>query len=445
MTMDVLILTHGTRGDVQPFVALSRALRNAGHRARFGGPAAFAGLAESYGVEFVALNNGPNELYGDAAIREVLETNYRGLRGKYLASIVAHRYRNKMDAVLDDIADAARSGADVVVHDIVLPGRQLGEWLGVPTVRACLQPFWIPTRAFPNPMHKLPLPSAFNRLTYLTTNVWYQILAGHTNRWRSNKLGLSKLGGYRDVLRLPGGGDTTVLQAFSKHLLDPQPDDYPPWIHTTGSWLLPAPPGWSPPDDLVSFLESDRPVVYVGFGSMAGLDPERTGRVIRDAVRLAGVRAVVATGWGGIGTSQDNEDVQFVKEVPHGWLFDRVDAVVHHGGSGTSGAALAAGKPQVVCPFVLDQPFFARRIHELGAAPPPLPQRDLNPFTLARAIENAITEPAMAKAAQELAAQVRAEDATAQAVEIIEEVVSRRFPRTRTQPDTRRTHRTSVP
>ncbi|GAA2796612.1 glycosyltransferase [Kribbella solani] len=429
--MDILILTHGTRGDVQPFVALAAALTRAGHSARLGGPAASAGLAESYGVKFVPLADGPNELYGDEAIREVLETNYRGLRGKRLAMTVAHRYRNKMDAVLDDIADIAQEGTDVIVHDIVLPGRQLGEWLGIPTVRVCMQPFWIATSAFPNPMHALPLPAAFNRFTYLTTNIWYQILAGHTRRWRTRKLGLDRRGGYLDAIRMPGGGTTPVLQAFSAHLLTPPPDDYPSWVHTTGPWLLPAPPGWTPSEELQSFLAGDGPTVYVGFGSMAGLDPARTGQIISEAVRLAEVRAVLGTGWGGIGASPDRDDILPVAEVPHGWLFDQVTAVVHHGGSGTSAAALAAGRPQVVCPFVLDQPFFGRRIHELGAAPAPLPQRELDAAKLAAAITAAVEDRTMASAAQAVKARILAEGRLDQAVELIEQAAESHRPNVR--------------
>ncbi|GAA3143438.1 sterol 3beta-glucosyltransferase [Kribbella aluminosa] len=419
--MDVLILTHGTRGDVQPFVALATALISAGHSVRLGGPAASAGLAESYDVPFVALADGPNELYGDAAVREVLETNYRGLRGKRLAITVARRYRDKMDAVLDGMADVARQGADVIVHDIVLPGRQLGEWLGIPTIRVCLQPFWIPTRAFPNPMHALPLPAACNRLTYLTTNIWYQILAGHTRRWRARKLRLSRLGGYLDMLRMPGGGTTPLLQAFSSYLVAPEPGDYPPWVHTTGPWLLAAPPRWTPPAGLEEFLDADGPVIYVGFGSMAGLNPERTGAMIMEAVRRSGVRAVVGTGWGGIGISGTEERILPVREVPHGWLFDRVTAVVHHGGSGTTAAALSAGRPQVVCPFVLDQPFFARRIHELGAAPAPLPQRYLDAQKLADAIVCAVEDPAMTAAARAVGDRIRSDRSLDRAVRLIEE------------------------
>lgn len=414
------MLTHGTRGDVQPFVALGCALTAAGHGVRIAAPAASESLVQSYGLSFVPIADGPNQLSGDPLIRAAFETNYRGLGGKRLAIQLARKYRPMMDQVLEDLATVARDGADVLVHHVILPGQQLGEWLGVPAVPVCMQPFWAPTSAFPNPMHAVPMPKAMYRLSYQTANLWYQVLAGHTKRWRTRTLGLPTRRGFRDLLHGSDGRPATLLQAFSSHILDPKPVDYPPWVHTTGFWGTPPPPGWSPPRHVVDFLGAGGPVAYVGFGSMAGVDPERTGRMIVEAVRLAGVRAVVATGWGGIGGAHDQDDILFVNDVPHEWLFNRVSVVVHHGGSGTSGAALAAGRPQVVCPFFVDQPYFAHRIHTLGAAPPPLPQRELNSAALARALESAVTTPAMATAAQKLARQLRTDPGPTHAVKILE-------------------------
>ncbi|GAA1562016.1 glycosyltransferase [Kribbella hippodromi] len=418
--MDILILTHGTRGDVQPFVALGCALTEAGHSVRLGAPAASETLVRSYGLQFVPIADGPNKLSTDPIIREAFETNYRGLRGKGLAFELARKYRPMMDEVLDDLARIARDGADLLVYHVILPGQQLGEWLGIPALPVCMQPFWAPTSAFQNPMHALRIPTGLYRLSYRTSNLWYQILSGHTRRWRTTTLGLPARRGFRDLLRGPDGRPVTLLQAFSAHLLAPMPADYPSWVHTTGFWRLPAAPEWSPPRTVADFLAADSPVVYVGFGSMAGVDPERTRRTIVEAVRLAGVRAVVATGWGGIGIGRSDDNLLFIKDVPHDWLFSRVSVVVHHGGSGTSGAALAAGRPQVVCPFFVDQPYFAQRIHALGAAPPPLPQRDLNPVTLARAIETAVNDSAMAVSAAEAGHLVRAEEGVDHALKIVE-------------------------
>ncbi|GAA4970675.1 hypothetical protein HD597_005303 [Nonomuraea thailandensis] len=165
-----------------------------------------------------------------------------------------------------------------------------------------------------------------------------------------------------------------MLQGFSTHVL-PDGLDYPPWAHTTGFWFVLAPAGWAPSPELAAFLAAgDRPV-YIGFGSMAGNDPERVGRVVAEAVRLAGVRAMLASGWGGLRVDDLPDNVFLLEQAPHGWLFPRMAAIVHHGGSGTTGAALAAGRPQVVCPFVADQPFWAARVHAAGVAPPPQPQR----------------------------------------------------------------------
>jgi sterol 3beta-glucosyltransferase len=328
-----------------------------------------------------------------------------------------------MDDVLADLAAIAREGADVLVYHVILPGQQLGEWLGIPAVPACMQPFWAPTSAFPNPMHALRIPKAFYRLSYRTSNLWYQILSGHTRRWRTETLRLPTRRGFRDLLRGPDGRPVTLLQAFSAHVLAPRPVDYPAWVHTTGFWRLPAPSRWSPPRELADFIEGDSPVAYVGFGSVPGLDSERTGRMIAEAVRLAGVRAVVAAPSSGIGTGRDDENILFVKDVPHDWLFDKVSVVVHHGGSGTSGAALAAGRPQAVCPFMGDQHYFAQRIQDLGAAPPPLQRRDLNPTRLARAIATAVGDPAMAVAAQRVGELVRNEAGVDHALKVIEACV----------------------
>ncbi|HZX08250.1 MAG TPA: glycosyltransferase [Kribbella sp.] len=416
----MLILTHGTRGDVQPFVALGCALTEAGHSVRIGAPAASEPLVRWYGLRFVPIADGPNRLSGDPIIREAYQTNYRGLRGKAVAIQLARKYRPMMEEVLADVATIAAEGADVLVHHVILPGQQLGEWLGIPALPVCMQPFWAPTSAFQNPMHALRIPRAFYRLSYRTSNLWYQILSGRTRRWRLETLRLPMRRGFRDLLRGPDGRPVRLLQAFSAHVLAPPPVDYPAWVRTTGFWRLPAPPRWSPPRKVADFVEGDVPVVYVGFGSVPGVDSERTARMIGEAVRLAGVRAVVATGGSRTEMSRDEEDIVVAKDIPHDWLFNRVSAVVHHAGSGTSGAALAAGRPQVVCPFMGDQPFFAQRMYDLGAAPPPLPPRDLNPTKLARAIDKAVNDPAMTAAARELGGLVRAEAGVDDAVKVIE-------------------------
>lgn len=424
--MKVLVLTYGSRGDVQPFVSLAKTLRARGHEATVCGPAGWASLAEPHGVSFVPLIDVSDELMSNSKIREGIESDFRGLRGKLLAARVIPMVRRMRAAVLDDIAAIAHgmsssggNGVDLVVHHETVPGHAVAERLGVPAVPVCPNPTLIPTGSFQNPRFPFPLPSALNRASYLWTKLWTRCFAGNNSKWRQETLGLARRPGHNNVLRRPDGTPATVLQAFSRHSL-PHPLDYPNWVHTTGFWFLPTAPGWVPSKQLTDFIDHGAPPIYVGFGSMVGKDSHRTGRIVVEAVRLAGVRAVVGVGWGGIQPGEPEENIFYLKDAPHDWLFPRMAAIVHHGGSGTTGAALASGRPQVVCPFLWDQPFNARRMQSCGVAPAPQPQRRLTPDGLAEAISQAVAERSLALRAEELGHRVRTEGGVTSAVEILE-------------------------
>lgn len=417
--MRVLILTHGTRGDVQPYAALAQALYEAGHEAVLAGPAASASLAEPYGFTFAQVDDGPNKLIDDPHIRQAIETNYRGLRGKKVALDVMRASKPLMAAVLRDMADVAAGGADLVVHAAGIPGQHFAEALEVPSVPVALQPVWVPTATFRNPMLPVPLPRRLNRASYAPIKLLLRSFSGIADKIREDRLGLPKRRRRHDVLRQTDGSPSTVLQGFSRHVL-PDGLDYPPNVHTTGFWYLPAAAEWTPSPELTAFLDAGEPPVYIGFGSMAGTDPERVGRIATEAVRIAGVRAILASGWGGIKTADLPEGVLLLDQAPHDRLFPQMSAIVHHGGSGTTGAALAAGKPQVVCPFVADQPFWATRMHATGMAPPPLPQRRLTAEVLAAVITTARTDTRMADTARRLADRVRSENGVDAAVKILE-------------------------
>lgn len=413
--MKAYILAHGTRGDVQPYAALALALRQAGHEAVLAAPAAAESLVAPYGLDFAPVHDGPNTLMDDPVIRDAIETNYRGLRGKKIALEVMRRSGPLLARVLTDMVEAAPGGTDVVVAGS--PGHRIAEALGVPAVPAVLQPVWVPTSTFRNPMLPVPLPRALNRASYLPIKLMLRSL----NTVADKALDLPRRRGRHDFLRRPDGGPATVLQAFSSELLPGRPD-YPGWVHTTGFWYLPAPPGWTPPSRLTDFLDAGEPPVYLGFGSMAGRDPQGVGRIVAEAVARAGVRAVIVSGWGGIRLDDLPDGVLLLDQAPHDWLFPRMAAIVHHGGSGTTAAALAAGRPQVICPFVADQPFWAARAHAVGVAPPPQPQRRLTAAGLAEAIRHAVTDRRIADHAERMGTRVRAEDGVRTAVRILEEL-----------------------
>jgi sterol 3beta-glucosyltransferase len=417
--MKALIITHGTRGDVQPCIALAVALLRAGHDALLAAPAEMAGLVERYAVPFAPLNDGTKALMDDPEIAAAIENNYRGLRGK-IAGVRAMRLSKPlMEKVYADATSAADTEVDVVIHHSGLPMHYLAEKLGVPAVPVCLQPGWVPTDSFPAPQLPAGLPPRLNRASYALTTPALRMLARMGDRWRSETLGLPRRRHQHDITRRPDGEHTLVLQAFSPQVLPGRPA-FPDWVRTTGFWFVPETTEWTPPEELSTFLAAGERPVYIGFGSMSGSEPARVGRTVAEAVRRAGVRAVLVTGWGGIETAGLGEQILVLDEAPHDWLFPRMAAAVHHGGTGTTSGALIAGHPQVICPFMGDQLFWARRMEQLGVAPEGQPQSRLTPEGLAQALRRAVTDETMTARAATLGAAIRAEDGVGAAVDALE-------------------------
>jgi sterol 3beta-glucosyltransferase len=294
------------------------------------------------------------------------------------------------------------------------------ERLGVPALLGVVFPQLVLTSAYP----AVGFPDVgwptYNRMTHRAVLTLSGAFARrYTRRWRrANGLPPDRTG----YLRHSSGAPIPVLHGFSRHVV-PIPPDQPHQVTTTGFWFLDRSDSYAPPDHLRAFLEAGDPPVYVGFGSMAARDPERTTRAVLDAVRQADVRAVLATGWGGLTDADLPAGVLRIRSAPHDWLFPRCAAVVHHGGAGTTAAGLRAGRPTVICPFFGDQPFWGRRAHALGVGPAPIPQRRLTADRLADALAEVTRDPEMRRRAEALGKRIRAENGVERAVEAIEQSV----------------------
>ncbi|WP_427017411.1 glycosyltransferase [Pseudarthrobacter sp. P1] len=413
-------MTLGTRGDVQPFIALARGLLAAGHEVVLAAPQRFAGFAAGHGVPFAGVDDGPMRLMDNPAVAGAV------IEGGMRARLWQVRTMPAMfiQLLADCWAVASQgvgAGADIVVHNgQIIAGQHVAEALGVPAVLALPIPMYVPTREFPWPGVAMPtwLPAVANRATFLGVKAPEAIFGRVVDRWREDILGLPRRHGRHDLLRRPDNGQAPVLHAFSPSVLPP-PLDWPDSVHTTGYWVLP-PSDEALPPRVEDFLGAGDPPVFVGFGSMSGRDPARSTALVLEAARRARTRLVIGAGWGGLDSSMSGDGVLAVEDVNYLRLFPRVAAVVHHGGAGTAGAAFASGRPQVVCPFIADQPFWARLAHQRGVAPAPEPQRRLTAAGLATAI--ATTDPDMARAAQELGHRVRAEDGVSAAVTALERI-----------------------
>lgn len=307
---------------------------------------------------------------------------------------------------------AAAEGADLLMGGIggSITGRPVAEKLGIPYVEAHLQPLGPATAAFPGPLlPRVPrwLGGPGRRASHRITAVALDAMFGVAARRARTLLGLS--GRPRPV-----PADLPAVYGFSP-LVVPHPPEWGPNRRITGYWNLPAGPRWRPPTDLTAFVDAGPRPVCIGFGSMASRDPEALTALVLAAVRRAGVRVVLLSGWGGL-ADRGGDDVFVATEVPHDWLYPRMAAVVHHGGAGTTGAALTAGVPSVVVPFAVDQPFWGSRVAALGVGPTPIPRRRLTAEDLGAALASTVADDVMRRRAADLGAQIRTEDGVGEAV-----------------------------
>ena len=432
--MRVFLLAVGSQGDIRPLVSLANRLHREGHEAMLAAPPLFKPLAIAGRIPFAPLDVDMMRV-GDAM------ASSHGVR--HFARL-ARTLGGLTETVLASAWAAARdSGADVVVHHPVLPmGQHIAERLGVPAVIGLPQPALVPTGEFSSPIwsNTARLPRAVNRASYPVATMQLGLWSRRAiDRWRE-EAGLPRRPGRHDPLRSPGtdsgtnngtgsgtnsgtAGRTPVLHAFSQHVL-PRPADWPAAAQVSGYWFLDTPPEWTPPRKLAAFLDAGAPPVYIGFGSMPINDPRALSTLVQQTVERVGTRAVIASGYQGLRGLTSSERVLAIRHAPHDWLFPRMSAVVHHGGAGTTGAAVAAGRPQVICPVGTDQPFWAARMRELGvsAAAPPL--HSMTGPALERALQAVLDDRALQLRAAELGRLIAAEDGPGRAVSLLEQIVS---------------------
>lgn len=220
----------------------------------------------------------------------------------------------------------------------------------------------------------------------------------------------------RDTLREMAANRWPIYYGFSPQIV-PRPADWRPGFEVVGYWWPPYPATWQPPAELVDFLDSGPPPVYIGFGSMSPGDGERLSAVAASALRRAGVRGVIQAGWAGLAATGD--DLLLIGEAPHEWLFPRMAAVVHHAGAGTTGAGLRAGVPAVPAPVLVDQPFWAARLRRIGVSPGSVPYRKLTAERLGELIREAVTQSGYDRRAAEVGELVRAEDGAGRVAEAL--------------------------
>jgi sterol 3beta-glucosyltransferase len=410
--MHILIITAGSQGDVQPFVALGVGLREAGHTVTICTSTRFQGLITEHGLQYAFMDDQLLQLGETAEGRTALEGGGNPLR-------LLKKVRPMLRRMLDDVWAAAPGANAIVYHPKALAGYHIAEKLAIPGFLSLPLPAYTPTDAFPNPiLPVIRLGGWLNKFSYKLTSLAVLPYTGIINDWRTQVLHLPPRRRLASELVRENGQPVPVLYPYSTHVV-PRPHDWPDPAVVTGYWFLDQHQSWQPSTELLEFLEAGSPPVYVGFGSMAGRNPARVTKIVVEALAQSGQRGLIATGWGGLAVSNTPKHIFQLKSAPHDWLFPCCAAVVHHGGAGTTAAGLRAGKPTVICPFFGDQPFWGQRVFELGVGPHPIPQKKLTVAKLAPAIWAAATDASMHQRASELGEKIRAEDGVARAVEFI--------------------------
>ena len=425
--MNLLIVTLGSRGDVQPYVALGKGLKSAGHVVTICTSASFEPFVVEHGLHYGYMNNELIQLIDSDAGRDAIE-NTNNLWGTLRTTIklfqqVKPIYRQSLHDIWQT-AQAVNPEGLILASKAAVLAESIADKLEIPLFMSMPFPQFVPTAQLPSMgFPDLKLGAWYNRLTYRAVHAAIGLYSGLPNEFRRKVLHLPAKPKHLDILHRANGQPIPQLHCYSQKVV-PRPTDWPASAHVNGYWFLNQTENWQPSPALTTFLANGEPPVYIGFGSMAGRHPERLAKIAIDALEATQQRGILATGWGGLKTTELPKTMFKLDQAPHNWLFPRVSAVVHQGGAGTTAAGLRAGRPTIICPFFGDQPFWGKQIYRLGVGPPPIPQKRLSAKHLASAIHEAVFNTAMRDQAERLGKEIRREDGIGNAVATIEAFMS---------------------
>lgn len=406
--MHITIFVYGTWGDLRPHTVLGQALQQQGHEVQVVASPGYEQWIRDRGLGFYPLTTDVNTF-----ARENVDLMDKG----FISQLQTLRTR-----IAPIFTQMGLEVMEATRKSDVLMTVEFGLSLLLDVVKANnLKPIFInpapinPTREsntiLPAPPDWFPFEGWYNRLGYtvLRQSSW-RGLAGGRNPL-AKQLGLPK-SSYKDFCALV---DTApALTTVSRHVFQ-RPADWGDHWQVTG-FLFDHDPDWTPPQDLVDFLERGEPPVYIGFGSMPDSNPQATTRMILEAIRRSGKRAILLTGWAGLGAENMPEDVYVLKYAPHSWLFPKMAAVIHHGGSGTTASGMRAGVPTVIVPHQGDQSFWGRTVQSLKVGTAPIPRKKLTTENLAAAITEVTNNHSLRANARQLGEKIHAEDSLGEAV-----------------------------
>lgn len=406
--MHITIFVYGTWGDMRPHVVLGMALQAAGHEVQVVASQVYEEWVRNRQLGFYPLKVDVNKLISENAA--VMESPLKQIQlvRKVLPPLMTQMGLDVLEATRNsDVLITVEFGAALLFD--VLRVNDLKTILINP---APLNPTSEFSTAMPPAPSWFPFPAGYNRFSYsMIERIQWSLLGSARNTLATQHLRLPKAK-FKDFQALLAA--TPALTVVSQHVVQ-RPTDWSEKQQVTG-YLFDDDPDWTPPQALSDFLAAGEPPVYIGFGSMPDGKPQATTRTILEAVKQSGQRAVILTGWAGLGADDVPTNIHILKYAPHSWLFPRMAAVVHHGGAGTTAAGVRAGVPTVIVPHNADQPYWGRIVQQLGVGAAPIPRGKLNVENLTQAIQTLMTDSTMREHARVLGEKIRQEDGLATAL-----------------------------
>jgi sterol 3beta-glucosyltransferase len=421
--MKIAITTVGSRGDLQPFIALGLGLKAAGHEVLIVSAKNEAAFVKDYGLNFFALNVDIQKLMEGDDVQEMAKGS------NPLKFIVSHlKGSKKMKALMVATQAEIWEGCQDVDVIIFHPGMPIGFFIAkqLGKISVLANPFpVVSTSDYPSILfYTMPrLGKAFNIFTHFIFQKLFWALSKSAIKQFWNEKVKTKMNFSISPIKQQIQSGMPVLNGYSE-LLFSHSNKWTNNIKTTGSWLIETEKDFAAPTALIQFIEKAEPPIYIGFGSMKDINSFGvTLKMIAEALAITKQRAVVALGWSKLNNDEPiPENIFLIESIPHSWLFPKMKMVVHHGGAGTTGAGLTAGKPTIIIPHNADQPAWGLRVYELGVGAKPIKKTKLTADKLAAAILFA-AQPAIIENAEKLGVKLRKENGVRKAVEKILKLV----------------------
>lgn len=409
--MKITILTLGTRGDVQPFAALGRALAAKGHEVTLSSARNFKSLVEEHQLKFHPIEADYEEIINSEEGKKILNGNVFAINRNFKNLIYP-----LIEGALNEFYRLAQA-SDLIIYRSKTLADVFIDQVNCKAIKAAVIPAMEETIAFANPsMSGFKLPDFMNRWTYRINRLRYPVLNKPIKNFYLQN-GLIKRRGITEISR-------PSIYGLSSHFLE-RPADWPDNHHLTGFWFSDNHEPVS--KHTLDFIAQGEPPVLLTFGSM----PAKTdvSELILKAVKELNQRFIIVSGWGEwkTGKLEENKNIHLLTSAPYKLLLPKMKAMVHHGGIGTTAECLRAGKPMFICPVLYplgDQSFWGELAYKKGVAVESVPLSRLTPEVFIKRLKQLISDKQLHKNSQQMALKINAENGLEKAVAIIEEMMN---------------------